>query len=152
MLLLRLFVLFLVTCPICSTRIAYDNLDSFVNSLISHGTLATMVEQYLRTENNYHRCHSCQDNYIDVDNVKLCRKCEIKNENIKKQIKETMTKCEDILFNEKLITLEKINEERNHLYNILNQRTTSLLENIDKYYEELENLLTEQQKINEMNA
>ncbi len=147
-----LFIL-LVTCPICSARIPFDNLKRFANNLISHGTLATMVKQYLREENNHHRiCYSCQNNYRSNNNDKLCKKCTIENENIKKKIVETMENCEELLGNQKLISVEKIHEEVKQLYEIINQRATDFLEKIDKYQEELENLLTIQEKANEINA
>ncbi|CAF2532195.1 unnamed protein product [Rotaria sp. Silwood2] len=141
-----------IICPICSTRISFDNLDRFANSLISHGTLATMVKQYLREENNHRICDSCKYNYVSDDNGKLCRKCEIDNNNIKKKIINTIENCEDLIANQKLISLEKIHEQANQLYEIIEQQTRCFHKQIDKYQEELENLLTIQQKANDINA
>ena len=112
-----------------------------------------MVKQYLREENNHRMCYSCESNSINDDNLgTLCRKCQIKNDSIKKKIIETMAQCEDLLGNEKMIPFEKIYEEINHLYEIIDQRTKAVIDKIDKYQEELENLLAEQQKANEINA
>jgi hypothetical protein len=49
-------MLVVVTCPICLTRIPFDDLERFANNLISHGTLATMVKQYLREETTTRIC------------------------------------------------------------------------------------------------
>jgi hypothetical protein len=112
-----------------------------------------MVKQYLREETNHRMCCSCQNNYISEDNHgKLCKKCEIKNESIKKKIIETMAQCEGLLTNQKMISVENIHEETNRLYEIIDQRMRNFIEKIDKYQEELEDLLTEQQKSNEINA
>jgi hypothetical protein len=105
-----------------------------------------MVKQYLREENNHRICYSCQNNYINDSNEKLCRKCSIENENIKKKIIETMTKCEELFSN------QKIHQEINQLYEIIDQRITDFIDKIDKYQQELENLLTIQEKANETNA
>ncbi|UJR35747.1 hypothetical protein I4U23_028496 [Adineta vaga] len=67
-----------VICPICSTRIPFDNVNRFAINLISHGTLATMVKQYLREESLHPICYSCQNN--NVNN-------ETKNLNVGKEIK-----------------------------------------------------------------
>ncbi|CAF0795384.1 unnamed protein product [Rotaria sordida] len=141
-----------IICPICSTRIPFDSLDRFANSLISHGTLATMVKQYLREENNHRMCDSCQNHYISDNNAKLCKKCQIDNENIKKKIMKTIENCEDLITNQKSISLEKIHEQANQLYDIIDQQTRNFCKQIDKYQEELENLLTLQQKANDINA
>ncbi|CAF3381080.1 unnamed protein product [Rotaria sp. Silwood1] len=141
-----------IMCPICSTRIPFDNLDRFANSLISHGTLATMVKQYLREEKSHHICDSCQKNYISDDNGKLCKKCEIDNGNIKRKIIKTIENCEYLIENQKSISLEKIHEQANQLHEIIDQQTRSFFTQIDKYQEELENLLTTQQKANDINA
>ncbi|CAF1350333.1 unnamed protein product [Adineta steineri] len=140
-----------IMCPICSTRIPFDNINRFTNSLISHGTLATMVKQYLREEHKPNLCYSCQNNCID-DNEKFCQKCEIQYENLKRKIVETMKTCEELLENQKKISFDKIHEEINQLYVTIDQRTLNFNENIDKYQKELENVLIRQQKANENNA
>ncbi|CAF4123176.1 unnamed protein product [Rotaria magnacalcarata] len=71
-----------ITCPTCSTRIPFDNIDRFANNLISHGTLATMVQQYLRDENNHRICSSCKNNYRNDTFGNLCKTCKIYNENV----------------------------------------------------------------------
>jgi len=112
-----------------------------------------MVKQYLRKEENNHRiCYSCQKNYITDRNEKLCKKCLVENENIKKKIIDTMSKCEELLVKQKIISKEQIHEETNQLYEIIDQRIIDFSEKIDKYQQELENLLTIQEKSNEMNA
>jgi len=123
-----------------------------MNSLISHGTLATMVKQYLREETNHRICSSCEHNYINDAVGKFCENCEIQRENLKKKIMETMNHCEKLLANEKRISLEKIHEEVNQLYVTIDQRTSNFIDTIDKYQDELDNLLTIQQKSNEINA
>lgn len=143
---------FLVKCPICSIEIPFDNFDRFVSNLISHGTLATMVKQYLREENTSQICNSCQNNSINNLNENICQKCVKDNENIKKKILETMNNCEDLLANQTILFPEKIQEEVKQLYEIIEQRTIEFHEKIDKYQAELENFLTTQEQTNEMNA
>ncbi|CAM4950629.1 unnamed protein product [Rotaria socialis] len=141
-----------ITCPTCSTRIPFDNIDRFANNLISHGTLATMVQQYLRDENNHRICSSCQHSYRNDSFGNLCKTCKIDNENVKTKIMQKIAECDDLLENSIGISLESIHEQANQLYEIIDQQTTSFFQQIDQYQEELENLLTTQQKTNDMNA
>jgi len=94
-----------------------------------------MVKQYLREENNS----------IDDDNHE-------KSYEIKNKILQTMKQCEDLLENQKKISLDKIHDEINQLYEVIDQRTNDFIQKIDQYQLELENLLKEQQKTNELNA
>ncbi len=111
-----------------------------------------MVKQYLREENNHRICSSCQNNLISNYSDQLCDKCINENEMIKKKIIDTMNQCEELLVNQKLISKDKIQEEINQLYTIIEQRTTDFMEKIDKYQQELDDLLTKQEKTNETNA
>jgi hypothetical protein len=111
-----------------------------------------MVKQYLREEIHHRLCSSCQNNSISNHNDELCEKCASENEIIKKKIIETMNHCEELLANQKLISKDKVQEEISHLYTIIDQRTTDLMEKIDKYQQELDDLLTTQEKTNETNA
>lgn len=143
---------FLVQCPTCSARISFDDVERFVNNLISHGTLVTMVKQYLREDKYQRLCSSCQVNYIDDSLGNLCKKCQTDNDIIKKKIIRTVADCKDLLANEIEKPLESINDQANQLQQSIDQRVMILNEQIDKYVEEVENLLTAQQKANDANA
>ncbi len=111
-----------------------------------------MVKQYLREENSPRLCYSCQKNYINDRIETICQKCAIENENIKQKIIDTMAKYEALVANQQIISIAKIHQEVNQLYEIIDQRAAGFLEQIDKYQQELENLLTTQEEANEMNA
>ncbi|CAF5189037.1 unnamed protein product, partial [Rotaria magnacalcarata] len=65
---------------------------------------------------------------------------------------QKIAECDDLLENPIGISLESIHEQANQLYEIIDRQTKSFFQQIDQYQEELENLLTTQQKTNDMNA
>jgi hypothetical protein len=60
-----------------------------------------------------------------------------------------MKSCEELLAKQ---TVEHIQQEANQLHQIVNQRVMDFVVKLDQYQEELENLLREQQKANEINS
>ena len=143
---------FLVLCPICSIRIPFDYPNRFADKLVSHGTLASMVQQYLHDEKHHHLCSSCENNYLQDPNDQICQNCTIENENLKKKILTTFNRCEELLEKKDIVSNERFREETNQLYTTIDQRVNELMEKIDRYQEELEDLLTQQAETNENNA
>ena len=94
-----------------------------------------MVQQYLREESTHQLCSPCQNNSNE-------------NEIIKKKIIHTMNQCEELLGNQKFTSKDKFNE----LHTVIKQRTTDLIEKIDKYQQDMDDLLTLQEKTNEINS
>ena len=133
-------------------RIPFDNLNRFATDLIAHGTLATMVKQYLREQQAQRICVSCRKNHVNNAQSQICEKCEIEQESIKRKIVETVKKCDKLISNQKLISLDKIHEDMNEIYALIDQRAANFNQTIENYERELNNLLTKQQKANELNA
>ena len=133
-------------------RIPFDNLNRFAAGLIAHGTLATMVKQYLREEHTQRICVSCRKNHVNDARSRICEKCEIEQESIKRKIVETMKKCDRLISNQNMVSLDKIHEEVNAIYTLIDQRAANFNQTIENYEKELNNLLTKQQKANELNA
>ncbi|CAF1074719.1 unnamed protein product [Adineta ricciae] len=141
-----------IICPICSMRIPFDNLNRFATGLIAHGTLATMVKQYLREEQAQRICVSCGKNHVNNVRSRICEKCEIEQESIKRKIVETVKKCDKLISNQKMISLDKIYGDMNEIYTLIDQRTANFNQTIENYEKKLNDLLTKQQKANELNA
>ena len=86
-----------------------------------------------------------------MDDSAKIRKSEINNENVKKKIQDRMTLCDNLLA-EQTLSLERLYEQTNDLYRMINQRKLDFCQQIDQYQNEIENLLKEQEKVNEINV
>lgn len=111
-----------------------------------------MVEQYLLEERNHQLCSSCENNYLNDSNEQICEHCKIENENLKKKILTNINRCEELLGDQQNLSSERIRDETNQLYTTIDQRVDEFMEKIDKYQEELDDLLVRQDEINENNA
>jgi hypothetical protein len=111
-----------------------------------------MVQEYLRDEKHHHLCTSCENNYLQDSRDQICENCAIENEKLKKKILTTINRCDELLSTKEIVANERIRDETKQLYATIDQRVSELMGKIDRYQEELEDLLTQQEETNENNA
>lgn len=111
-----------------------------------------MVKQYLLVEQDHQLCPSCENNHLVDSNEQICENCAIENENLKKKIRTNIHRCEELLNDKKILSSERIREATNQLYPTIDQRVNELMEQIDQYHQELDDLLIRQEETNEVNA
>ena len=135
-----------VACPTCFRQVAFDDADRFVNSLISHGTLAAMVDRYRREEKAQRHCNACHRQLINTSSEQVCEQCQLEHEQLRRTITENMHRCDALMTNENLTSsMANAKKQMNVLQTIIQRRTKNWIEILDKYHEELNSLLKEQQ-------
>lgn len=125
-----------VTCPTCGVRMPFDNLKQFATSLVTHGTLASLVERYIN------------DQKFLQFNQRLFNK---ENEETKMSIIRAMDHCEQLLTNDRIETIKNLHYKTKEFHQVLQQRFSNLKEKLNRYETTLLNSLSEQAEANEMN-
>ena len=90
---------------------------------------------------------------MNTSSEQVCEQCQMENEKLRKTITQNMQRC-DALATNKNLTSSMSNAEKhmNVVRTIIQTRAKNLIEKLDKYHEELNSLLIEQQPDNAVDA
>ena len=106
-----------------------------------------MVDRYRREESaQQRRCNACDRQLIDMSSEQVCEQCQMENEKLRKTMTQNMHRCDALVTNKnRTSSMANAEKQMNVLRTIIQRRAKNLIEKLDKYHEELNSLLMEQQ-------